>query len=108
MRRLLPLLLVVSGCAAGLPHPTAEDAARAKTRYPEATSASLAEGRQAFVADCSGCHNLPLPDEHAPEEWPGVVREMAGKGHLSLHDRVLIEQFLVTLSDRSTAPQPRP
>lgn len=104
MRRWLLLFMVSLGCA-GLPHATAEDVSRAKTLYPDATSASLEEGRAAFVADCSGCHNLPLPSEHAPEEWPEVVKLMAGRGHLSVHDRVLIEQYLVTVSDRSTSPQ---
>jgi cytochrome c5 len=101
MRRLLPLLLLAAGCA-GLPHPTPADLVRAKARYPDATQASLEEGRSAFVTDCSGCHALPLPKVHAPAEWPAVVRDMAERGDLSKRDRVLIEQFLVTLA---AAPQ---
>jgi hypothetical protein len=102
MRRLLPLLLLAAGCA-GLPHPTQADLVRGQARYPGITQASLEEGRSAFVADCSGCHALPLPKDHAPAEWPAVVEEMSERGDLSQKDRMLIEQFLVTLA---AAPQP--
>ena len=105
MRRLPLLLLLAAGCA-GLPHPTPADLLRAQTRYPRATQESLEAGRSAFVADCSGCHALPLPKDHASAEWPEVVTVMAERGHLSDADRTLIEQFLVTLADRPVTPAP--
>lgn len=97
MRRLLPLLLLAAGCA-GLPHATPADLARGQAHYPGITQASLEEGRTAFVASCSGCHALPLPKDHAPAEWPAVVGDMAERADLTQKDRVLIEQFLVTLA----------
>jgi hypothetical protein len=105
MRRLSLLILLAAGCA-GLPHPTAGDLLRAKAHYPTATQASLEEGRSAFVADCSGCHALPLPQDHLAAEWPEVVTVMAERAHLSDADRELIEQFLVTLADRPAALSP--
>lgn len=105
MRRLSLLILLAAGCA-GLPHPTEADLLRAQVRYPKATQASLEAGRSAFMADCSGCHALPLPTDHVSAEWPEVVTVMAERGHLSEADRTLIEQFLVTLADRPAPASP--
>jgi hypothetical protein len=93
---LLPLLLV--GCAGGLPHPTAEAAARAARSQPDVTLESLEVGRGLYVQRCSGCHNLVLPTARQPQDWPVLVGKMAERAKLTPEDRLLIERYLVTLS----------
>lgn len=92
------LVLLASAACAGLAMPTALDAQRAQARYPAATVKSLTEGRRLFVNRCSGCHTLPVPDAHPPDEWQELIGEMAEDAKLDAGQRDLVEQYLVTMS----------
>jgi hypothetical protein len=94
----LPFALLL-GCAS-LPHPTDEDVRRARTSWPEASLDSLEQGRTSFANTCSGCHALPLIHVHTAAEWPKVVKEMAERAELDQDQARLIEEFLVTFSQR--------
>ena len=52
---------------------------------PESTAA------KAFTARCSGCHALPHPARHTPQQWQHVVRlmeqRMAERSYLPMSDR---------------------
>jgi hypothetical protein len=48
-----------------------------------ADMASLRRGRALAVTDCTSCHRLYWPREYQPDEWPRIVREMAGLMSLS-------------------------
>ncbi|MFL5343565.1 MAG: hypothetical protein ACJ8AT_02170 [Hyalangium sp.] len=98
MKRLCVLLLLLVGCAGGLPHPTAEVAARAARSQPDVTLESLEAGRDRYVQRCSGCHNLVVPTAKQPQEWPRLVGKMAERAKLTPEDRLLIERYLVALS----------
>jgi hypothetical protein len=98
----LVLAVLLAGCAAPLPHPSARDAALASARWPGASLESLEAGRRLFVFRCTGCHRLHRPQERAPEAWPEVLDDMEKQVHVSREERRLIEQFLVTIAaDRS-------
>ncbi len=98
MKRLISLLLLLAGCAGGLPHPTAEVAARAAQSQPGVTLESLEAGRALYVQRCSGCHNLVVPTEKQPQEWPMWVGKMAERAELTPEERGLIERYLVALA----------
>ena len=87
------------GCAS-LPHPSPDDVRRAQATWPEANLDSLEQGRTDFANDCSGCHALPAVDAKGPGQWPKVVSVMADRGDLDPQETRLIEQFLVTFSQR--------
>ena len=97
-------LFAATGCV-GLAHPDPTDAERAQAHFPEASLATLEAGRSAYVARCSGCHALFLPQSHSAAEWPKRVEEMEREAKLKPGERALIAQFLVTLSARE--PQVR-
>lgn len=40
------------------------------------TALPAGAGRDAFVAACGRCHELPAPDTHTPDEWREVVMRM--------------------------------
>ena len=63
--------------------------------------AQLYRGAQLFNQRCSGCHNLHLPEEKAPAEWPKTVAEMERDAHVTPQERPLIEAYLVTMSSRA-------
>lgn len=95
------IALLFVGCAGSLPNVRPSDVAIARTRWPSIDLARLQEGRKTFVETCSGCHSLPLPRDKTPKQWPSVVRVMGDKIDLAVPKRLLIEQYLVTISGRS-------
>lgn len=78
--------LALAACAAGLPHPTSDDAARANERWPSATLGDLGRGRELYVRSCAGCHSLKAPDEVPPGQWESEVAEMRQRHGVALND----------------------
>ena len=109
------LVLIAFGCAVaaaasgcvGLPHADAADVERAQKRWPGTDAQSLEQGREMYVRKCGGCHTLYLPESRSPHQWPQLVEEMSREGGISDHERELIEQFLVTMSERAQSQQPQ-
>lgn len=98
-RRLLATLLcvVLSGCA-GIAHPSDADVARAQARWPEATQASLEEGRRLYVTRCSNCHPLHKPSEYTTARWDTLLTKMAPRAHLSDAQKEQIRAYLTATS----------
>jgi hypothetical protein len=73
---------------------------QARVRWPDATEASLAEGRELFVTHCQKCHDLP--DRHAVDEqrWPKILDKMAKKAKLDDRQHELVLRFI--LAERGT------
>jgi len=92
--------LGLAGCAS-LPHPMADDVARAQVAYPGTTLLSLTESRRTYTQVCSGCHALRLPKEFPAEKWPALVDEMVTvqKVKLSPEQRRQIEEFVIVMSE---------
>lgn len=72
----------------------------ASERWPGTTMNDLARGHDVFVARCSSCHGLPRPDAKSPDEWNGVLDEMAARAKLSSEDRQLVNRYLSAASQR--------
>ena len=96
------LASAVSGCAgsAGTVPVVPGDEKWASTRWPGTTMNDLARGHDVFVSRCSSCHSLPRPEIKSPEEWDGVLDEMAARAKLSAADRTLVSHYLSTASQR--------
>ncbi len=97
-----------AACTSGVPHPTALDAEAAAQRWPGATLAELDRGRSLFVARCSSCHPLPLPESVDAERWSEVVDDMAIPAHLDTESARLITRYLVVTAVRSGGLEVRP
>jgi len=101
-RSLLVFLAVIElGCTSGIPKPTQLDVARASRRWPGTTGAELSRGRALYLGRCAGCHNLYRPEARAPEQWPKIVRDMAGPAGLGPKEIEAIERYLVIASTSS-------
>lgn len=74
---------------------TASDATRVNVELAE-----LTQGRKLLVGKCTGCHNVPMPDDHSVAEWPTMLAEMSDRAKLDLSERALIEKYLVTMSTK--------
>jgi cytochrome c5 len=100
-------LICVAACyPKGAPPPAAPSAAAvtwASTRWPNETAASLAHGRELFVAKCNACHDHPDLGAIADDRWPHIVDRMGGKAHLAPADRDAVLHFILASRSEQTA-----
>ena len=113
LRLILPLLALATVAGAGaslIPEATPSLAERAARRWPDANLEQLELGRTLYIKRCSGCHNLHLPSEKAPDEWAGALDEMAMKARLDEYQKTAVLRYLAAASalvrDVSLAPAP--
>jgi len=101
-------LLTASLCALGiaacagivLPRPSEADLPAAQLVSPEATLATLHEGRSRYLASCAACHQAYAPASRSDVEWRHEVAEMSARAHLSSDDQRLILTYLETYARR--------
>ena len=91
--------LLVACARTQLPSATPVDAQRASVKWPGTTVSQLNEGRQLYLSKCSSCHQPVQPGSIAPSDWPQHVDEMKTRSKLDKHEAVLIERYLVTMSE---------
>jgi hypothetical protein len=75
--------------------PSASAVAWASARWPGATAESLAHGRQLFVSKCNACHESPDVAAIADDRWPGIVKSMGNKAHLTADERETLLHFVL-------------
>ena len=102
MKALLLTLLCGVGCASALVVPTVDEARAAGVSLGE-----LERGRALYAARCAGCHELHLPGERAPAEWPKIVREMRDNAGLTFEDSDLVARYL-SVASQSHPMRPKP
>jgi cytochrome c5 len=105
-RRIVPTLAVLVGaagvaaCTTAVVRPEAGDARWAQEKWPGTTVSDLEHGRSVFVSRCAGCHNLPRPDAKSPDDWAGVLDEMASRAKVTPADKDLVLRYLSAASER--------
>lgn len=87
----------VVGCGSALPTASQFDADRV-----DSTVVRLAEGRDTYVAKCSGCHVLFTPDTRTAKTWRTEVAEMRDRVRLSDGEEQLIVEYLAAFSRPAT------
>lgn len=79
----------------------------ARSRWPDASPESLEQGRQLFLANCHRCHSYPDRAAYTAEEWPGLVRRMGRKAHISDSEAMLVLRFVLTDRAAGSGPSSR-
>jgi mono/diheme cytochrome c family protein len=95
------LLALASGCgfpkSGPAPQPvTPATVEAARTRWPDASEAQLAAGRELFLAKCNSCHSYP--DLHAvtDDKWPETVKRMGEKAKLDAAQTESVLRFVLS------------
>ncbi len=86
-------------CAGSLPTASQRDALLAGVPL-----ADLHDGRDRYVAKCSGCHKLYTPAEYDDEAWAAHVPAMREKAKLSDEDIVAIVGYVTAMNEPSALP----
>lgn len=101
---LLPIA-VLAGCGQPPPEVTPGLVVRARARWPEASEASLSQGRTTFLSHCGRCHDHPDPARHDEKEWTYYVREMSPRAQLDADEQRDMLRFLIAAHDELAAGQ---
>lgn len=88
-------LLALGACGTGPPAATAADAERANIALID-----LERGRTLVLTRCGSCHRSPLPTDFPAAQWPERVADMAERARVDRQQQKLIEQYLITMSNR--------
>ena len=86
---------ILFSCASSIPRVDGAHEAWAQKHWG---NIRLAEARQLYVTNCSGCHAVHSPSEHTQEEWSKLFAEMAGKAHMSAIDSTSVLAYLESYS----------
>lgn len=80
---------------------TEADVTAAKAKWPDATDAQLASGRDIFIAKCNQCHDYPAMDAMTEAQWPSTAHRMAGKAKLDGSQERDVTRFILTARART-------
>ena len=61
--------------------PSQGDVDRVSSMYPDYTLAELNEGKAAYIAKCSTCHNTKNPQSKTAEQWKSIVPNMSKRAN---------------------------
>ena len=95
----------ITGCGypkpGGAPPPlSGADVASAKSRFPDATDASLSSGRDLFLAKCNGCHDYPDLSSVAEGAWPKIMGRMGPNAKLDAAQTDAVLRFVLVARAR--------
>ena len=91
---------LIVGCAAAIPSITTGDAERVGVPID-----LLRDGRERYIAKCSGCHALYAPPKYTTAEWDREMEEMRERSRLTDEDFERITTFLHAFA-KTDAPSP--
>ena len=94
------LLSATCGGSSAIPYATRDQLSNAQARWPDTTSASLDDGRELFVARCSGCHPLPSPERFGFQRWHSILDTMGERARLTGAERELVLRYLTAVGRR--------
>ena len=89
-------LVLLAGCGGQIPLVTPELVAAAQARWPTASAASLAHGREILTTSCAHCHRAPIPSDHTEAEWTYYLHEMGPRAQLQPEQVDTLQKFLFT------------
>lgn len=94
----LPLLAVACFPKSAPPPTTitSADISVAQKKWPDATEASLNQGKDVFIANCNQCHDYPAMDAKSEAAWPATMDKMAAKAHLNPQQKQDVLRFVLT------------
>lgn len=102
---LLPIALL-AGCGKPPPEVTPGLIVRAQARWPDATEATLVQGRTTFLTHCGRCHDHPDAARHDEAGWIYYMREMSPRAQLDADGQRDVLRFLIAAHDELAAARP--
>lgn len=104
MKKIITLAgLFFAGCASSLPQPTSADIEFFQKTVPNITMEMIQNGRAVYVAKCSGCHGLYLPESYRADQWSQILTAMGPKAMISKDENEKIHLYLTLYSVKNSS-----
>jgi hypothetical protein len=87
----------MSSCASSLPTPTVEDTK--KYSHRNYSVYELSAGRDLYIAKCSGCHSLHLPQQYTAATWDTILTNMNPRAKVNPKEAEQIRAYLTLYSN---------
>jgi cytochrome c5 len=84
---------LVVRCGSALYVPTTTDAEKSQTSLD-----TLVMGRKLYVAKCSSCHSLYLPQQYAKEDWTKILNDMQERSNMTDQQKETMSIYLYSRS----------
>lgn len=83
---------LISSCASSLPVPNDDDV----HKYSLESNAlnELITGRELYIAKCSGCHSLHLPQQFTASSWDTILASMKPRAKINEKESGLIRAYV--------------
>ena len=90
------ILLIIAACSSSrsLFQPTEAEAEKMNASGEKVSINELRKGYSLYVANCGGCHALPVPSSKNKNEWEKVLPEMFSKIQLDTNQKSLIRNYI--------------
>ncbi len=98
-------LIGLIACAGQVPRPSPAQRDHAATQWPDVTKESLNHGRSLYIARCSGCHTLKIPQAYPAAKWPKAMDKMAARAKINDAEKELILRYVLTMAEAPPLPQ---
>ena len=85
--------LLVIRCGSALYVPTTTDAEKSQTSLD-----TLVMGRKLYVAKCSTCHSLYLPQQYSKENWTKILNDMQERSNMTDQQKETMSIYLYSRS----------
>ncbi len=93
------LAIEMAACAGHVPYPSLSQRDFALRRWPDVSLESLTQGRSLYIARCSGCHTLKIPQAYPAAKWPKTLDKMAVRSKINDKEKELILRYVLTLAE---------
>ena len=98
MKRILAasIATIIMACATTMKPITEASFKKIPHRWNNYTFADFSRGRDLYLTNCGGCHQLHLPAEFTEEQWSTILSTMIERAKLGDAEQELIFRYLLT------------
>lgn len=105
-------MLIIAGChskkkaagaetpsksTTGIFAPREEELTAIKTKFPDATLASLTEGHSIYTGACANCHNAKSIYRISEDRWPSIIDDMASKASITASQKDALTKYVFSI-----------
>lgn len=87
----------------GIFAPGEEEFTAIKTKFPDATLASLTEGHSIYTGACANCHNAKNIYRISEDKWPSIIDDMASKASITASQKDALTKYVFSI--KATQPK---
>ena len=93
--------IYIIACATTIPIPQEKDVVSITSQFPNRQLSDLINGRELYVAKCSGCHTLKSPSDFTSTQWNKDIPDMKVKSKINDNEANAILLYVLTFAKKT-------